>query len=51
MTNAAKLVVERLVDETSIQGDDDGGPSNCVFPREQNDFDTPPSSKPHTSSL
>lgn len=41
MTDAVEPVIERPVDEATIEGDDDGGPSNHVFPREQDNSNTP----------
>ena len=41
MTDAVELVVERPVDEATVEWDNDGGPSNHVSLREQDDSDTP----------
>ncbi|KAL6338678.1 hypothetical protein AAG906_021495 [Vitis piasezkii] len=40
MADVVEPVVERLVDEATVEADDDGGPSNHVSPREQDDSDT-----------
>ena len=41
MTDAVEPVVERPVDEATVEWDNDGGPSNHVSPREQDDSHTP----------
>ena len=41
MTDAVEPIIERPVDEATIEGGDDGGPSNYVFPREQDNSNTP----------